>query len=203
MQMGTANRVDADDAMDKETAISQEKQEVADRYYRLSGKQAEYTNLIQSLEHVNARGERASEIIAALDMIYLTGQTNENLADSISKCYRNNSHWLVKVKCIESLWLFEEELADKYAHEMLNNPDIGLEPKLSVARKTLKRGKLFGYSVLFEGLISSNKFERRRAEELKREFEKYDGQVYDEKTKKKIAIPQLIEKVKEIEAVHK
>jgi len=43
VQAGGINMACADDAMDKESAIRQEKAELADGYFRVSGKKADYT----------------------------------------------------------------------------------------------------------------------------------------------------------------
>lgn len=193
----------ADDAMDKASAIRQEKAELADRYFRVSGKQAEYTNLVESLNQMNVRGKRNAEVIAALDLIRLTGRKDEDIAETISSCYHSNSNSLVRLKCVEVLGAINEAVADEFAHEMLSDPGYSVESKLRVSRVILNRNKLFGYPVLFEGLVSSNKYERRIAEELMRKFEKYDGQVYDKKTKQKIEIGELMKKVKEVNAVRK
>ncbi len=188
----------ADDAMDKEIAFEQEKSELADRYSRLTGKQADYTNLVQSLEQVNVRGKHASEVVTALDLIRLTGRTDEDLAKMITACYQANPYWLVRLKCVEVLWALDDAAADKYAHEMLNDPDAGLESKLLVASEALTRGKLFGYSILLDGLISSNEYERRLAEELRGKFERYDGHVYDNEKNKKVDLQELMKLVEEV-----
>jgi len=200
VQVGGINMACADDPMDKESAVRQEKKELADRYFRLSGKQADYTNLVQSLDQMNARGKRASEVVAALDLIHLSGRSDEDLVEKISACYQKNPYWLVRLKCVEVMGAIDDAAADKYAREMLNDSDAGLESKVLVAKEALKRGKLFGYPVLFEGLISSNKYERKIAEELKDKFESYDGQVYDKKAEKKIEIEKLMKKVREVKA---
>lgn len=190
----------ADDAVDKESAINQEKIELADRYFRVSGKQAEYTNLVESLNHINVRGKRNAEKIAALDLIRLIGRKDEGLAEKISSCYNSNSNSLVRLKCIEVLGELNESVADEFAYEMLSDPDSSVESKLRISRVILNRSKLFGYPVLFEGLISSNKYERRIAEELMGKFKEYDGHVYDKKAKKKIEIGELMKNVQEVKA---
>lgn len=173
-------------------------QEAADIYFRSTGKQADYTNLVQSLGQTNAYGKHASEVVVALELIYLSGRPDEALAEKVSACYQNNPYWLIRLKCVEVMGVIDDAAADKYACEMLNDSDAGLESKILVARELLKRGRLFGYPVLLDGLTSSNKYERRIAEELKVKFENYDGQIYDNKSKKKIEIKELMEKVKEV-----
>ena len=188
----------ADDPMSKELAVRQEEKELVDRYSRLSGKQAHYTNLVQSLDQTNARGKCASEVVAALDLIHLSGRTDGALGEKISACYQNNPYWLIRLKCVEVMGAIDDAAADKYACEMLNDSDAGLESKILVAKEALKRGRLFGYPVLLDGLTSSNKYERKIAEELKGKFENYDGKVYDKKAEKKIEIEELMKRVKEV-----
>jgi|GEM_PF-3174004 len=192
VQAGGINMACADDAMDKESAIRQEQAELADRYFRVSGKQAEYTNLVESLNQPNVSGKRNAEVIVALDLIRLTGRKDEDITEKISSCYHSNSNSLVRLKCVEVLGELNEAVADAFAHEMLSDPDYSVESKLRISRVILNKNKLFGYPILFEGLVSSNKYERRIAEELMRKFEKYDGQIYDKKTEKKIDIRELV-----------
>lgn len=186
----------ANDAMDEEVALRQEKMELTDRYFRLSEKQADYSNLVQSIEQVNVSGKRASEVVAALDLIRLTGRASKDLAQKVSSCYQKNFYWLVRLKCVEVLGTLDDVTADKFAREMLSDPDAGLESKLLVARTVLERGKLFGYPVLYGGLISSNKYVKNIAEGLRGRFERYDGQVYDKENNKKIELQELMKKVK-------
>ena len=170
----------ANDSANEEIAIAQEQKEIASRYSCLTGKEVNHANLIQSLSITNARGQRASEIVAALDLIRLSAEKNTELARSVEACYQQNPYWLVQVKCIEALGVLDEAKADDLAHKILADSNMELEARLLVAKLEVKKGKLYGYPVLRAGLMSTNGYQQRIADELMNDFEKYDGQVYDE-----------------------
>lgn len=177
--LGGIDMAYANDPANEEIAIAQEKKEVAGRYSCLTGKEANHTNLIQSLSMTNAQGQCASEVVAALDLIRLSAEKNTEFVRSVEACYQQNSYWLVQVKCVEALSVLDEAKADGLAHKILADSNMELEARLLVAKLMLKRGKLFGYPVLREGLMSTNKYQQRMAAELMDGFEKYDGQAYD------------------------
>ena len=168
----------ANDPANDEIAIAQEKKEVAGRYSCLTGKDPNRMNLIQSISRTNVRGRCASEVVAALDLIRLS-EKGTNLVGSVDACYQQNPYWLVRVKCVETLSVLDETKADELAHAIIADSSFELEARLLIAKLMLKRGKLYGYPVLREGLVSTNKYQQRMAAELMDGFEKYDGQAYD------------------------
>ena len=178
------------DPANEEIAIAQEKKEAADCYFIMTGKKADRANLIQSLSITNAQGQKAVEVATALDLIRLSAEKSPELARNVEACYQQNPYWLVQVKCVETLSVLDEARADDLAHRILDDSNIELEARLLVAKLELKKGKIFGYPVLREGLMSTNGYQQRIAAELMNEFEKYDGLVYD-KANGKIDIQKL------------
>lgn len=170
----------ADDFVNKEAAIEQEKEELASRYIALTGKHPDIDNLLGSLKSVNARGEKASEVVAALDLLRLSASRNKNIAQDIKTCYRQNSYWLIQIKCVEALEAIDEVEGDKLAKEVLNNKQIDIEGKLILGLHFVKKGKLIFYPVLREGLTTKNKYQQKLARELFDEFRRHEGKPYDE-----------------------
>lgn len=182
----------ADDSVKKETAIEQEKAELSRRYMALTGKQPDIDALLGSLKMVNARGEKASEVVAALDLLRISASQNKNIAQDIVTCYRQNSYWLIKIKCVEALEAIDEVEGDKLAKEVLSSTQIDIEGKLILGLQLVKKGKLFFYPVLREGLTTKNKYQQKLTAELLEEFRKYEGKPYDE-SGNKIDLKRLME----------
>jgi hypothetical protein len=185
----------ATDAPNQEMALQAELQERREFYTKVSGKQPTRENLINSLKLQNASGLKAAEIVMAFDLLEMESNKDKALVPEIIKCYNNNSDWLIHVKCSEMLLDLDEKKGIELAKKIIDDPQLDLEAKLSMSRRLVKKGKLFAYPVLREGLMTSNKWRHRMALELLEEYRSYDGKVWDEKSGKKIDISQLLKDV--------
>jgi hypothetical protein len=163
-----------------EKLLRQKQRDDFEKYYiHLTGKNADLTNIIQSLSLVNENYNHSAEIVVALNLLSMLDEKDKTIAKHILNCYLQNSYWFIRVKCIEALGLHDEGESDRLAREMLANTDIGLDAKVTIASMILKRGRLYGYTVLREGLTSENKYIREKAIDLMNEYNSYDGQSYD------------------------
>lgn len=185
----------ATDAPNKEMAFQAELQEKREFYIKVSGKKPTRENLINSLKIKNADGLKSTEIVMAFNLLEMEKEKDRTLVPEIIKCYNNNSDWLIHVKCSEMLLDLDEEKGVEMAKKIINDPQANLEAKLSMSKRLVKKGKLFAYPVLREGLTTSNSYRKRMAMELLEKYRPYDGKAWDEKSGKKINIAQLLKDV--------
>ena len=150
---------------------------LARHLYTMAAKRdAQRTNVLSSLESTNYL-----EIVSALGVLAAERASSTNVAARVRDCYvRNvrNEDWFVRISCIRVLLFADQSKGVGYAKDALK--ELPLEGKLGLCIYLIGQGKLFGYPVLREGLLTTNVNTRRMTLQLLESYRQYDGQVWNE-----------------------
>jgi hypothetical protein len=165
-------------------------------YASITGREATPTNLESSLMAGGATGTSAAEVVTALNVIALSNPDPDFLARKVLACYEKNpQNFAVKLKCAKILLGIDKAKGVPIAREILANSNATLETRLLAATYLTNVRELDGYSILPEGLLSSNAVERRVAISLLQRLAKFDFMQVPGTTEK-IDVRRLIEKLK-------
>ncbi|OGV53490.1 MAG: hypothetical protein A2X45_24465 [Lentisphaerae bacterium GWF2_50_93] len=175
----------ANDPKTPEIAREQELQQQRKRYTQFSGNQPTVENIRMSLSVKDVQGEKTGELVAALKLIVLDKDKIEKDAFSkeISACFdKNLDNDIVQVMCADALVHIDRAQGIELSRKILDNPKKSLDSKLLVAKHLVNEKVLIGYSILLEGLLTPDDFQRKNIVlPLLYAFFAYDGKVYGEK----------------------
>lgn len=166
-----------------EIAHKNEVLEYQEFYRAACGKEPTNENLLKSLTNENVKGRNNAELIIALKLISLDSQPAA-VAEQILACYERNTYWHVRIACADALVHVDKEKGIGLSRKIINDPDVGLEAKVLLARDLISVKVLEGYPALKEGLVSSDEHLRDMAMSLLDKFRPYDGAPYGESGQK-------------------
>ncbi|HEV7406481.1 MAG TPA: hypothetical protein VGO11_26255 [Chthoniobacteraceae bacterium] len=174
-------------------AAFEEKRQI---YAAITGREATPTNLESSLAAGSATGTSMAEVVAALDVMALSNRDPDILARQVLACYERNPRDLeIKLACARTLLGIDKAKGVPIAREILANSNSTLRDRLLAATYLTDVRELDGYSLLPEGLLSSNPIERRVAISLLQRFAKFDSMQVPASTEK-IDVRRLVQKLK-------
>jgi hypothetical protein len=194
--------VAARDTPTAEAARENERAEHRALFLRSSRVEATQESIGEALLLADARGDVATQVNAALNLIAL-GDPTEKYTSYVLLCYiRNPQNWTVRSTCVRALLRNNEAHGVLLARTLISTADAPLEAKLLSATHLLKSGKLDGYSVLRSGLESDSVVERRLAADLANGFKNFNGQT-DPNSGQKIDVDQLLSAIESRSQIEK
>jgi hypothetical protein len=136
----------------------------------------ERTNALRTLESSNGL-----EVVNALSVLLAQKAKGPEVAQKVTKCYlanATNSFWAVPAQCILVLNVSDDPAAVEFAKRGLR--ELPIDGRLYLARSLTMQGKLFGYPVLKDALLSTNAFFHMLGTNAVEEFRRFNGQVWNE-----------------------
>ncbi len=176
----------ADQYVNEEAAVKGKLLKMKTYYTSITQKEPTTENLRKSITIQNAHGEKAEEVITALDLITPENKELESVTKDILSCYdRNSDNQLIQNVCADALLRIDKPRGVDLSCKILADTKMKLETRLRAARSLVSAKVLFGYPVLREGLTTHDDYQRTRlALPLLEAFFPYDGAVYGEQGEK-------------------
>lgn len=145
------------------------------RYKAVAHKPSTLPNLLHSVDVKDVRGFEAAETAAALDILRLRGKPDTETVTHIARCFEGNSYGGLRVKAAQALLELEPGTGVRFAKTALDDDSVELDTRLLLVESLVRRGYLFGYPLLREGVVSASEIVRRASLRILEIYRPYDG----------------------------